>query len=95
MDWFGADFGKLDIAVNYNLVFNAAILVEAGVGYAITLDGLADTSPESALCFRPLEPRLESGLDIIWKKYQVFSPAAELFLSRLRALVGQAQNGAE
>ena len=95
VDWFGADFGKLDIAVNYNLVFNAAILVEAGVGYAITLDGLADTSPESALCFRPLEPRLESGLDIIWKKYQVFSPAAELFLSRLRALVGQAQNGAE
>ena len=89
VDWFGADFGKLDIAVNYNLVFNAAILVEAGVGYAITLDGLADTSPESALCFRPLEPRLESGLDIIWKKYQVFSPAAELFLSRLRALVGQ------
>ena len=87
VDWFGADFGKLDIAVNYNLVFNAAILVEAGVGYAITLDGLADTSPESALCFRPLEPRLESGLDIIWKKYQVFSPAAELFLTRLRALV--------
>ena len=30
VDWFGADFGKLDIAVNYNLVFNAAILVEAG-----------------------------------------------------------------
>ena len=89
VDWFGEDFGKLDIAVNYNLVFNAAILVEAGVGYAITLDGLADTSPESALCFRPLWPRLESGLDIIWKKYQVFSPAAELFLTRLRALVEQ------
>ena len=70
--------------VGYGL---SAILVEAGVGYAITLDGLADTSPESALCFRPLWPRLESGLDIIWKKYQVFSPAAELFLTRLRALV--------
>ena len=88
-DWFGADFGKLDIAANYNLVFNAAILVEAGVGYAVTLDGLADTSPESALCFRPLRPRLESGLDLIWKKYQVFSPAAELFLARLREMIGQ------
>ena len=75
-DWFGADFGKLDIAANYNLVFNAAILVEAGVGYAVTLDGLADTSPESALCFRPLEPRREAGMHIIWKKYQVFSRAA-------------------
>ena len=59
-------------------------------GYAVTLDGLADTSPESALCFRPLRPRLESGLDLIWKKYQVFSPAAELFLARLREMLGGA-----
>lgn len=88
-DWFGEDFGKLDIAVNYNLVYNAALLVEAGVGYAITLDGLANTSEGSELCFRPLWPRLESGLDIVWKKYQVFSPAAELFLSRLREKIAQ------
>ena len=86
-DWFGEDFGKLDIAVNYNLVYNAALLVEAGVGYAITLDGLANTSEGSSLCFKPLWPRLESGLDIVWKKYQVFSPAAELFLSRLREMI--------
>ncbi len=90
-DWFGEDFGKLDIAVNYNLVYNAALLVEAGVGYAITLDGLANTSESSKLCFRPLWPRLESGLDIVWKKYQVFSPAAELFLSRLREKIAQDQ----
>lgn len=90
-DWFGEDFGKLDIAVNYNLVYNAALLVEAGVGYAITLDGLANTSESSKLCFRPLWPRLESGLDIVWKKYQVFSPAAELFLSRLREKIEQDQ----
>lgn len=38
----------------------------------------------SSLCFRPLEPRLDSGLDIVWKKYQVFSSAAELFLERLQ-----------
>lgn len=88
-DWFGEDFGKLDIAVNYNLVYNAALLVEAGVGYAITLDGLANTSESSKLCFRSLWPRLESGLDIVWKKYQVFSPAAELFLSRLREKIEQ------
>ena len=86
-DWFGTDFSKLDIAVNYNLVYNAALLVEAGVGYAITLDGLTNTSETSSLCFKPLWPRLESGLDIVWKKYQVFSPAAELFLSRLREMI--------
>ncbi len=36
--------------------------------------------PQKIKC---LEPRLESGLDVVWKKYQVFS-AAELFLSRLQ-----------
>lgn len=82
--WFGHDFEKLNIVATYNLVYNAAILVEAGVGYAVTLDRLANTSADSSLCFRPLCPRLESGLNIIWKKYQVFSPAAELFLNRLK-----------
>lgn len=82
-DWFGEDFEKLDIVTTFSLVYNAAILVDAGIGYAITLDNLADTSEDSNLCFRPLEPRLESGLNIIWKKYQVFSPAAELFLNKI------------
>ena len=83
-DWFGEDFGKLDIVTTFNLVYNASIMVDAGIGYAITLDNLADTSEDSNLCFRPLEPKLESGLNIIWKKYQVFSPAAELFLNRIK-----------
>lgn len=82
--WFGADFDKLNIVCTYNLIYNAAIMVEEGVGYAVTLDNLANTSAASALCFRPLSPRLESGLNIVWKKYQIFSPAAELFLQRVR-----------
>ena len=83
-DWFGQDFDKLNIVTTFNLVYNATIMVEAGIGYAVTLDKLANTSENSSLCFRPLKPRLESGLNIIWKKYQVFSPAAELFLFRLK-----------
>ena len=82
-DWFGEDFEKLNIVTTFNLVYNASIMVDAGIGYAITLDNLADTSEDSNLCFRPLEPKLESGLNIIWKKYQVFSPAAELFLKKI------------
>lgn len=82
--WFGAEFEKLNIVSTYNLIYNAAIMVEAGVGYAVTLDHLANTSATSDLCFRPLFPRLESGLNIVWKKYQVFSPAAEVFLDHLK-----------
>lgn len=83
-DWFGEDFEKLDIVATFNLVYNAAIMVEAGIGYAVTIDKIANTSESSNLCFRPLEPRLDSGLNIVWKKYQVFSSAAEVFLERLR-----------
>lgn len=83
-DWFGSDFDKLDIVTTFNLFYNAAIMVDAGIGYAITIDKLANTSEESDLCFRPLAPRLEAGLNIIWKKYPVFSAAAEQFLKRLQ-----------
>lgn len=82
--WFGEEFDRLDIVTTFNLVYNAAIMVEAGIGYAVTIDKIANTSEDSSLCFRPLKPRLDSGLDIVWKKYQVFSSAAELFLERLR-----------
>lgn len=84
LDWFGDNFEKLNITATYNLAYNAVKMVEAGIGSAVTLDKLANTSTESNICFRPLSPKLESGLDIVWKKGQVFSPAAKLFLERLK-----------
>ena len=83
-EWFGKEFGKLNIVATYNLIYNAALMVESGIGYALALDGLIDAVGNPALCFRPLEPKLESSLNIVWKKYQVFSKAAELFLETIR-----------
>jgi DNA-binding transcriptional LysR family regulator len=84
-DWFGEDFDKLNVVTTYNLAYNAAIMVDEGIGYAITLNKIVNTSNDSNLCFRPLEPRLESGLNIVWKKHQVFSAAADLFLKEIQA----------
>ena len=84
-DWFGEDFDKLNVVTTYNLAYNAAIMVKEGIGYAITLDKIVNTSSDSNLCFRPLEPRLESGLNIVWKKHQVFSAAADVFLKEIQA----------
>ena len=89
IEWFKGEFDSLNTVATINLVYNAAVMVKAGIGYAITLDKLVDTSEESELCFRPLKPRLESGLDIVWKKYQVFSPAAKLFLDKLYEKFGK------
>lgn len=49
----------------------------------LTFDHLIDTSPESGLVFRPLSPKLENKMYLIWKKYTVFSPIADRFLQHL------------
>ncbi len=84
LNWFGSDFEKLNITATYNLLFNAVMLVEQGIGYALTLDKLINIRNGGSVCFRPLDPALESGLDIVWKKYQVFSPAAKAFLTAVQ-----------
>ena len=58
-------------------------MVNVGMGYAVTLDKLVDVTNNSDICFRPLSPKLESKLDIVWKKNQVFSPASKIFLEKL------------
>lgn len=82
--WFRRDFGSLDIAATYNLIFNAALMVEEGLGYALTLEHLVDTSGDRPLCFRPIEPALELELYVVWQRFQIFSRAAEAFLALLR-----------
>lgn len=86
--WYGGDFERLNIAATYNLIYNAALMVDEGFGYALCLDKLINTTGDSNLCFRPLEPRLEARLILVWKKYQVFSRAVQKFLERLQARLG-------
>ena len=84
LKWFGTEFNKYSIVLTYNLLYNASIMVREGLGYAISIDKLIDTSENSEICFRPLYPELKSELRFIWKKYQLFSSAAELFLREMK-----------
>lgn len=81
--WLNQDISKLNIVATYNLVFNASLLVDEGLGYALTFDKLINTT-ESNLCFRPLSPKLDAAACIVWKRYQIFSKAAERFLQQLQ-----------
>ena len=82
--WIGREPAKLNITATYNLLFNASLLVDEGLGYAIGFDKIINTAGESNLCFRPLENQVTAGMDLVWKKYQVFSKAAEKFLEAVR-----------
>lgn len=87
--WIGKEVTDLNIIATYNLLYNASLLVDEGLGYAIGYDKIINTSGDSRLCFRPLMPRLGNKLSIIWKKYQIFSKPAEKFLEILRELLIQ------
>lgn len=82
--WLKRQMSDLNIVATYNLIFNASLLVDEGLGYAICFDKIINTTGTSSLCFRPLVPMLEQEMSVIWKKYQVFSKPAEKFIEVLR-----------
>ncbi len=88
LNWMHRELSKLNIVATYNLVFNASLLVDEGLGYALTLDKLIHTEG-SSLCFRPLSPTLNAPAFIVWKRYQIFSKAAEKFLQQLQEIFAE------
>lgn len=82
--WFNEKKDKLNIVATHTLFYNAAVMVEKGVGYMITLNNLANTSLNSNLYFRPIKPAIEAHWSLIWKKYQIFTPASKLFLEKIQ-----------
>jgi len=82
--WLGKQYESLHIVTTYNLLYNASLMVEENVGCALCLDHIIPEYENSPLCFRPLEPQITVGLDIVWKKYQVFTKPATLFLNMLQ-----------
>jgi DNA-binding transcriptional LysR family regulator len=82
--WLQKNYDRLNIVATYDLIFNASILVQEGLGYALGFDKLVNTGAESILCFRPITPAVTSPMRLIWRKEQHFSKAAELFLAEVK-----------
>ena len=78
------ELSALNVVATYNMVYNASLLVEDGLGYAICFDKLINTTGDSNLCMRPISPQIKKAGYLIWKKYQVFSPAVQMFIDRIR-----------
>lgn len=81
--WLGKDFSKLRIRSTHNLLFNASLMVEEGLGCALAIEGLVNTEGRN-LVFRPFEPLVKADLVFAKKKYRVLSKAAEVFLQYLQ-----------
>ncbi len=92
--WLGKEPTQLHTVATYNLIYNASLMVDEGMGYAFTLDKLVNTTG-SNLCFRPLKPRLELGMYLVWKKSQIFSRSMELFQEKLKENLSAFREGSE
>ncbi len=77
-------FDRMNIVTVYNLIYNASLFVEDRVGYAIGFDGLINVSGDTPLTFRPLENAPYQQGTVIWKKYELFSPAVNMFIDLLK-----------
>ena len=81
--WAGNKYNELHLEGSFRLSYNGSIFAKAGLGYLLTFDKLIDISQDSGLVFRPLTPRLETKLFLVWKKYQTHTPIAERFLEQI------------
>lgn len=78
--WCGKRADRLNFSGNTNLAYNGSVFVREGLGLMLCFEHLIPAEKGSGVAFRPLEPKLENKLYLIWKKYQVFTPIAQRLL---------------
>ena len=77
--WLDDMGDDLKIVGTFNLLYNACLLAQEGVGHVLALGGIVNPSPESGLMWLPLEPRLECAVTLAWERERTLSrPAARL-----------------
>lgn len=79
-NWFGKYYESLNMVAVSNLSTNSALMVEAGLGYALTIEGALPYLETSRVCIVPLFPELTATSVLAWKRHQPFSAATESFL---------------
>lgn len=64
-------------------------MVAEGLGCAFCMDGALAIRSDPCLRFIPLEPRRMTHSVLVWKKHNLFSPAASLFIQEINLLRAQ------
>ena len=82
--WLGFPYSRLNVVATYNLFYNAAMFVEAGIGAAICIDGVVPHEFASSVAFRPFSPALTSDVYLAWRKNAALSPAASALVAAIR-----------
>ena len=87
-NWFGEHYASLAVPVTCNLSTNAALLVQAGLGCALTVEGAQPFLDETQMRMVVLEPELYSSSVLAWKRGQPFPATVQRFLQHVKYLAG-------
>jgi DNA-binding transcriptional LysR family regulator len=82
--WAGNGAKNLRVFAYMNLMTNAMLLIERGLGYGVSIQGANLIRPNENIRFVPLSPERKSGHVLAWKKNRVFGAAASHFLEYVK-----------
>lgn len=85
--WFGLRYSQLHVVDTFNLLYNATLLVEQGIGVLPAMDGIINVQGNHKLCERPMKPALTTQVYLIWGRHRTLPPPAKLFLERFKAKI--------
>lgn len=86
--WFQRDLTDLRIAGTFDMYLSAQKLVESGLGIALVFDDLVGYHDAELTC-RPITPEIAVPVNLIWKKYQIFSDTTQALLTAVKAAIGK------
>ncbi len=86
--FFGDFYDELNFIATYNLIYNAFLLVENGLGYAIAIESVLESHEHDKICFRPFSQEFTSNCLFIWKKSKIFNSTTVAFINLVKETYG-------
>lgn len=87
-NWFGDSYRNARVLFTSNLNTNGAVMVQAGLGYSVVIEGSVPFWNQDRITYRPLYPERNASCVLAWKKQQPFSPAASKFIEHMKCFSG-------
>lgn len=88
-DWAQTDLRSLHITATYNVLHGSPVpFVENNIGYFLTTRDLLAPKLDDSVVFKPLEPALKKQSNLVWKRKNILSNPAKVFLEIVRQMTG-------
>lgn len=86
-DWAQTDLRSLHITATYNVLHGSPVpFVENNIGYFLTTRDLLAPKLDDSVVFKPLEPALKVQSNLVWKRKNILSNPARVFLEIVRQM---------